>query len=226
MSSSRYDAVLFDLDRTLVEHDQSPGDVFEAACSKLGIEPFCEPSVLELAARAVGEQSTELDAAEFERRQFETAAAAAGVDVDGAAMASAYADALDNAAVSLRPGARRALELGSAYDRAVVTNGPERTHATKLRAVGLHDRFDEVVYGSDVPRVKPAPVPFERALNRLDASPERTLKVGDSLEKDVAGANAVGMDVAWIPYGNRRRASSDPEPTYALSSLSELAGIL
>ncbi|WP_440008106.1 HAD family hydrolase [Halomicrococcus sp. SG-WS-1] len=221
-----YETLIFDLDRTLVEHDQSFADVFEAACIAGGIEPFCGPEALDLATRLVGRQSTGVDAETFDRRVFETAAAAAGVAIDSTEFANAYDDALDNGAVSLRPGADTALAAAEDYDSALVTNGPERTHATKLEAVGIEDRFDAVVFGSDVARVKPAVDPLERALKRLDSKPSRTLKVGDSLAKDVTSANDLGIDSAWVPYGNRTRASSDPEPTYVLSSLADLPSVL
>jgi len=225
-ATGAYDALIFDLDRTLVEHDQPPGATFAAACDAVGREPFCDPATLERAAEVVRSGSTTLDAGGFERRVFETAAAAAGVDVDAPALARAFRDALDHEAVSLRPGARTALDAAAAYDCALVTNGPARTHETRLEAVGLGDRFETTVFGSDVSRVKPAQEPFERALAGLGATPDRTLKIGDSLQMDVAGANDLGIDTAWVPYGDRRRTASDPEPTHTLQSLAELSTVL
>lgn len=226
-SSQRgYEAVVFDLDRTLVEHVQDATALFEAACAEVGIEPFCRPETLELAADVVREGSEELDAASYERRVFATAATATGSDVPTNALVRAYNDALDNHAVTLRPGAEAALESATDFATAVVTNGPEDTHAKKLRAVDLIDRFDAVVYGSDVPRVKPASDPFELALARLDVDPGSVLKVGDSLAKDVEGANELGIDTAWVPFDGGRRGANDPEPTYTLSSLADLPEIL
>ncbi|WP_327053009.1 HAD family hydrolase [Halomicrococcus gelatinilyticus] len=225
-ASDGYEALLFDLDRTLVEHDQPPGAAFEAACAAVGREPFCDPATLERAAEVVRSGSTAIDAGAFERRVFETAAAAAGVDVDATALARAFRDALDHEAVSLRPGAWTALDAAAAYDCALVTNGPARTHETRLDAVGLGDWFETTVFGSDVPRVKPAREPFERALADLGVTPDRTLKIGDSLRTDVAGANDLGIDTVWVPYGDRRRTASDPEPTHILQSLAELPTVL
>lgn len=223
---SEYEAVLFDLDRTLVEHDQDSAAVFRAACSATGIEPFCRPETLELAATVVREGSAELDATSYERRVVATAAAATGVDVPVAELVRSYNEALDNRAVSLRDGAETALEATEDRLAAIVTNGPAESHAKKVETVGLGERVDLIVYGSDVPRVKPASDPFERALDALQFSPGEVLKVGDSLYKDVKGANELGIDSAWIPFGDDRRDANDPEPTYTLSSLAELPSVL
>ncbi|MFC4543629.1 HAD family hydrolase [Halosolutus amylolyticus] len=225
-TDTAYETLVFDLDRTLVVHDQSTADVFEAACARCGVEPFCDTDALELTSRLVANGSTELDAAAFDRRLFATAATAAGATIDPTELASAYDDVLDESAVSLRPGARTALALAEEYETALVTNGPERTHATKLAAAGIRDRFDVIVFGSDVSRVKPAPDPIERALGRLGSDPARALKIGDSLEKDVAGANAAGVDSVWIPFADRSRTTADPEPSYTLSTLAELPALL
>lgn len=225
-SQRRYEAVIFDLDRTLVEHDQDPATLFDAACSATGIEPFCRPETLDLAAEVVREGSKELDAVSYERRVFATAAAATGTDVPASELVQAYNDVLDNQAVSLRPGADTAIESTADLATAIVTNGSENTHKTKLQAVGLTEHFDTVIFGTDVPQVKPASDPFELALDRLRVEPNRVLKVGDSLSKDVKGANKLGLDTAWIPFDHRRRGVNDPEPTYTLSSLADIPEIL
>ncbi|AGB17724.1 haloacid dehalogenase superfamily enzyme, subfamily IA [Halovivax ruber XH-70] len=223
--SRPYDVVLFDLDRTLIEHDRCASAVFAEACADCDVEPFCGSETLSLAQRAVAAGTTDLDADSFDRRVFETAAAAAGVSIDAKEVAAAYHEVLDPRAVSLRPGAKTALHAADPYETALVTNGPERTHAAKLAAVGLRDRFDVTLFGSDVERVKPAAEPFERALAELDGTPERALKIGDSLETDVRGATEVGIDTAWISDGKPAPRTS-VEPTYTLSSLADLPSVL
>lgn len=225
-TTETYEAVLFDLDRTLIELKQDEQALFEDACSAVDIEPFCEPELLETAAALVTQEAKDLSPSKFTRRVFRTAASAAGVDVDAGRLADAYKTVLDNNAVSLRPGAAEALAIAEAYSSAIVTNGPEETHRTRLESVGLEAHVDAVVFGSDVPQVKPARNPFETAIQRLGVDPTRTLKVGDSLTTDVAGANAVGIDSAWIPYDDQHRVDDDPEPTYELATLTDLTNIL
>ncbi|WP_247730295.1 HAD family hydrolase [Halovivax limisalsi] len=221
-----YDAVLFDLDGTLIEHEESPATAFEAACAARELDPFCRPETLRLAKRVVAAETTDLDAATFGRRVFETAGAAAGVDVDGAALASAYEAAFDPGTASRRPGVGEAVSASDSLATALLTNGPERTHAPKLDAVGLAGRFDATVFGDDVDRVKPAADPFERALAELGCDPERALKVGDSLATDVRGATALGIDAAWIPDERASVPPGEPKPTYVLPSLADLSAVI
>lgn len=222
----QYEAVIFDLDRTLVEHDQDAEALLETACATAGIDPFCRPETLELAAEVVREGAAELDAARYERRVFATAAAATGAEVPTGALVDAYNDTLDNSAVSHRPGVDTAIESTADLATALVTNGPAETHATKLEAADLTDCFDTVVFGNEVPAVKPATDAFQVVLDHLDVKPDETLKVGDSLSKDVEGAQKLGIDTAWVPFGDGRRGPNDPEPTYTLSSLAELPTVL
>ncbi len=48
---------------------------------------------------------------------------------------------------------------------------------------------------------KPDPAAFGRALELIDATPEHTVMIGDSWERDVTGALAAGMRAVWISHG-------------------------
>ena len=117
----------------------------------------------------------------------------------------------------------------------VVTNGAPKMQSAKLAGLGLGDAFDVVVHaGYDAP-AKPSPAPFREALSALDARPERTYHVGNSLSSDVAGARAAGVGAVWLT-GEEPAAASDeepdpnpdpePEPDHAVATLAELPGVL
>ena len=57
----------------------------------------------------------------------------------------------------------------------------------------LAERFDAVVFSSEVGVRKPRPEIFQAALERLGVSAEQSLFVGDRLDADVRGARDVGM---------------------------------
>src|SRR3954469_2126780 len=83
----------------------------------------------------------------------------------------------------------RGLKLG------LVSNAidpPDLLHRD-LAELGVAERLDVAVFSSEVGRRKPDPLIFERALERLDAAPERSLFVGDTLATDITGAAALGM---------------------------------
>jgi HAD superfamily hydrolase (TIGR01509 family) len=77
---------------------------------------------------------------------------------------------------------------------AVLTNGN-----ANLRTCNVLGKFLTLSIGaSDVGIMKPSPVPFMAISQRTGIPPSRILFIGDSLEKDVEGAKAVGMTAALI----------------------------
>lgn len=83
-------------------------------------------------------------------------------------------------------------------------------------------------YASDVEAVvigKPSPAYFAAALEALDADPDRAWMVGDDLESDIAGANAVGMKTVLVRTGKFRPDAVDASrirPDGIVSSIGQL----
>jgi HAD superfamily hydrolase (TIGR01509 family) len=63
---------------------------------------------------------------------------------------------------------------------AVVTNAPRMNAETMLAAIGMPDRFDTLVIGDECPRGKPDPAPYREAMRRLGATPARAIAFEDS----------------------------------------------
>jgi len=81
-------------------------------------------------------------------------------------------------------------------DVAIVTNLTTRVQLQKLSRLAIDDRIDRLVTSEEVGREKPSAIPFTTALAAFDRRPSEALMVGDNVDADVAGANAVGMDTA------------------------------
>ena len=60
---------------------------------------------------------------------------------------------------------------------------------------------------------KPRPDIFREAFRRTGVDPRRTLFVGDRADIDVVGAQAMGMDVAWINPGHEALPAGIAPPT-------------
>jgi len=95
-----------------------------------------------------------------------------------------------------------------------------------LQATGIKDWFDPLVISDQLGYRKPGRVAFERTLRLTGLPTEQILFVGDSLDEDVTGARAVGLDVAWVNPDGAAPPPGAPEPTYAIRHLRELRGLL
>lgn len=213
---SRISAVLLDLDDTLVQYERSPGEVLRATFETLDIDPLF--SVQEYYARydEFAETADSMD--ELRSDCFAALAAENGHDRGlGRTVAETFSDQRDQTNVELLPHAERVLEsLSRNYQLAVVTNGAEDAQRQKTDAVDLDRWVDTtVVAGHEVPP-KPDPEPFERAMTSLDTTPETTIHVGDSLETDIAGASALGLDSVWVAGG---ADAEEYDPTYRVDSI-------
>ncbi|WP_348533584.1 HAD family hydrolase [Haloarcula laminariae] len=216
-----FDAVLFDLDGTLVERTQDTAALYERAFERVGVEPFGAPAELWAALDGPPDPADEVG---YLGAGFARLAAQHDRRVDAIGLASAFVDGVDNAQVALRPGTERALSAArETAPTAILTNGPQSRQADKVDATGLADRVDAVVYAGDMPRRKPHAAPFEETLSALEGSGECALYVGNSLGYDVAGAHNAGLAAAYLDD------SDGPEPydpEYVLESLADLPAIL
>ncbi len=92
------------------------------------------------------------------------------------------------------PGTEEALaKLASRFPLAAITNGNADLMAMPL---GRHFKFS--LQAEHFPAAKPDPAMFESALDRLGVPAHACLHVGDDLDHDVRGAQAVGMKAVWV----------------------------
>lgn len=96
-----------------------------------------------------------------------------------------------------------------------------------LHEAGLHEHLDVLIVSDATGIRKPRPEIFHAVLDELGTAPEETLHVGDNLDADVGGANAVGCRTVWITRrisdpAARLRDYEGPDPDHQISDLSEL----
>ena len=84
---------------------------------------------------------------------------------------------------------------------------------------------DRVITSEDVRSYKPRPELFLAGLEAVGQPPHRVLHVGDSLSSDVAGANRLGIPVAWVNRTGRAGPATG-RPTHEVADLDQLADLL
>ncbi len=95
-------------------------------------------------------------------------------------------------------------QLGGLHRLALVTNGAPDLQREKIAASGLAGYFDAIVVSGELGIGKPDQRIFAHALELVGARPEAAVMVGDSLTRDVVGAQRAGMRAIWINRGERR----------------------
>ncbi|WP_247729017.1 HAD family hydrolase [Halovivax limisalsi] len=106
--------------------------------------------------------------------------------------------------------------------RAIVSNNQHETIGNIVEHFELHD-FEPWIGREPtlegIRRKKPRPYYLDRAVERLGAA--NPLYVGDS-RVDVAAANAVGIDAAFVRREHRRGYELEDVPAHEIDSLTEL----
>lgn len=94
-----------------------------------------------------------------------------------------------------------------------------------LESEGLLNLFEVVSDSGAIGCMKPEPGIFLHALRALGVKPQDSWMVGDSLERDMRGAESLGMRHAWL-QGQRQKRSSCCPKGLVLESLKELEPLL
>lgn len=84
----------------------------------------------------------------------------------------------------------------------IITNNISEMKYEKVDRLGFSPYLDSVTLSAEYGIMKPRPEIFHIALNRLKTSPGRSVMIGDSLENDVSGAIGAGMKAIWFNRGS------------------------
>lgn len=212
----RFDAVLFDLDGTLLDSVALILASYQHTLAAHGLPPVPDETILAGMgipleagfARSIG------DAEEIAR--MVTTYRAHNLE-------------LHDSMVQPYPGVSevvRALrERGGRL--AVVTSKRREGTERGLSKLGLRECFDALVCSDDVSRAKPHPEPVHLALERLGGvDPERAVFVGDSTH-DMEAGRAAGVHTAAVLWGPFSRAALEPtSPSTFVRDAAELRSYL
>ena len=183
-----HDAVIFDLDGTLVDTETLIFHAGEAAFAKHGAV-FTRAHF----ARVVGSDGPTCDRLMAE---MFPALDLPRINVDwDAGVRAAYADQI--ATTHGAPDVLRQLRA-MRVPCAVATSSGRKGAARKLSATGLAPFFEVVITAEDVTRRKPAPDPYLLAAERLGVAPGRCLAFEDSAP-GATSALAAGMTTVLVP---------------------------
>ena len=107
----------------------------------------------------------------------------------------------------------------------VVSDAPSREAWMRIYYLNLYHYFDVVITYDDSGERKPSPKPFQLALDGMGLRPEETIMIGDWPERDVVGAQQIGMKTAFARYGDTF-GTVNSGADWDLNDIYELVGII
>lgn len=223
----RYATLLFDLDHTLFDSDESERLAYLHTMQACGLEApeshFDRYVSINRAMWTAVEAGT-MAPDEVRHRRFEQFLAEVCVDADPHRMADDFVWGLAHHG-ELYDGARALLEmLAEQVSLALVTNGLSAVQRTRLERLGIAGFFDAIVISSEVGVTKPRREIFDLTFELL-GEPDRdtALMVGDSLTSDIAGGRNAGIATCWY---NPNGLEPDGELTHVIGRLADLVAIV
>jgi putative hydrolase of the HAD superfamily len=105
---------------------------------------------------------------------------------------------------------------------ALLTNGAPDLQREKIAASGLGKHFDAIAVSGERGIGKPRPEIFHMLLKELGVEPESAVMLGNSLERDIAGALNAGLAAAvWLQVPGSEE-HDDVKPHHTVRGLHEV----
>jgi len=206
-------AVVFDLDGTLIDSAGDIADALNAALERSRLAPFSEAEVRlmvgggarVLIERALAVRDADAELAERLHADF----------------LEVYRTAAVSRTVIYEHGQQLLAELGElGIKRAICTNKPQGITEDVLGKLGLRSHFEAVIGASDSLPKKPDPAMLRAALGALGVAPRGAVMIGDS-GADVVAAHAANVPVIAVSFGYTRVPPQDLGADLVIDSLAD-----
>ena len=127
----------------------------------------------------------------------------------------------------LLPNARPLLEqLQTNFQLAIITNGLKEVQRRRIHKANLDHYFQAIIVSDEIGHAKPHAPFFEYTFNAIGhPNKSKVLVVGDSLNSDIRGGEAFGLDTCWVNLHQQPNLSKI-KPTYEIHALEELLSII
>lgn len=232
-------AVMFDLDDTVISYDGASEKAWKIICEKFTAENPVDLSADEM-EKIIGSVKHEYWSDPVRHKWGREHITEARREVMLIAMpklglsdrelmiktADEYT-ALQESCVCLFDGSLSALERirSAGMKTALITNGSSEGQREKITRFGLGPLFDEILIDTEVGFSKPDERIFRLALERLKASPEDTVMIGDNPVWDTEIPQKMGIFSVWNNYAGTSPERDIPADM-TVKNISELADLL
>jgi putative hydrolase of the HAD superfamily len=218
--------ILFDIDGTLIDHDQAEARAVASMHPRLSlggaVEDFHDRWRAALERHYARFLAGEVSIQEQRRARIRELVDSSLSDDAADALIATYLDEYLSHC-RLYPDVEPALSELSSYRLGVISNGDLGQQRTKLARNGIAERFDTMVMSADCGIAKPAAGIFHLACTRMDVPPSQAVYVGDRRDIDAEAARAAGLHAIWV---DRAGTAGPGEPIAHVRSLSALPAMV
>ncbi len=108
---------------------------------------------------------------------------------------------------------------------ALITNGTPDLQWQKIRKSNIEQYFHTIVISGEIGYKKPGVEIFNYCLKQVNSKKDDSIMIGDSLEKDIRGANNMGITSVWLNR-NLKENKTDINPVYEFNNLNDIIYLL
>lgn len=133
-----------------------------------------------------------------------------------------YCDMLGENIIEIEDASKLLKELNNSYKIYIGTNGPKNAALKKLEKAKLNCFISDIVSSEEVGFSKPRKEFFNYLINKMENKDKsKMLLIGDSLTTDVLGGMYNNIDTCWFNPMNKE-LPDEYKPTYTVSKLLQL----
>ncbi|MBX0357028.1 HAD family hydrolase [Halobacillus sp. Nhm2S1] len=213
-------AVIFDLDRTLLDRDASVEHFINHQYDRYKL------SLESVSKEVFTSRFIELDQGGYRPKDQVYQQLMVELDLEKQVEEELYQDYNDSFQRYCTPfqGLHEVLlQLRSSKLRlGMITNGNGRFQMDNILALGIQPFFETILISEWEGVKKPDPTIFKRAIKRMNLCSDACVYVGDHLEKDVRAAEDIGMTAIW----KKGRQDENSSVRYSIYHLNELPTLL
>ncbi len=226
----KYSVLLFDADGTLFDFDKAEFYALEKSIMFFGREFKIDIHLENY--RDINNKIWRdfekglITAEELKIERFRRFISQINEDIDAELFAKKYLDFLSEAVFLIEGAEELLVTLSKEYRMLLLTNGLAKVQRKRLSLSPISKYFEDIVISEELGIAKPDPRIFSYSLEKLNfAEKEKVIMIGDSLNSDIRGGVAYGIDTCWYnPYNEN--LSEECLPSYQINKLEELHDIL